>query len=82
MMIMDYFKQNKAKKLRQQLEAQVGSLSCSTVDSTLCGAGYIESKTDVEAFLITTSTLSTIYTVCQPFSDLRLINVCPIRKAA
>lgn len=28
MMIMDYFKQNKAKKLRQQLEAQVRSLTC------------------------------------------------------
>uniref|UniRef100_A0A3P8RYW6 Calcium voltage-gated channel subunit alpha1 E n=1 Tax=Amphiprion percula TaxID=161767 RepID=A0A3P8RYW6_AMPPE len=28
MMIMDYFKQNKAKKLRQQLEAQVSSFNC------------------------------------------------------
>lgn len=28
MMIMDYFKQNKAKKLRQQLEAQVSDSCC------------------------------------------------------
>lgn len=28
MMIMDYFKLNKAKKLRQQLEAQVSSACC------------------------------------------------------
>lgn len=41
MMIMDYFKQNKAKKLRQQLEAQVGPSSCSSVESTLCVTGYI-----------------------------------------
>lgn len=32
MMIMDYFKQNKAKKLRQQLEAQV----CSARHYELC----------------------------------------------
>lgn len=31
MMIMDYFKQSKAKKLRQQLEAQVSSTSYSSV---------------------------------------------------
>lgn len=41
MMIMDYFKQNKAKKLRQQLEAQVGPLSYSSVDFALCVTGYI-----------------------------------------
>lgn len=31
MMIMDYFKQSKAKKLRQQLEAQVSSTPCCSV---------------------------------------------------
>lgn len=31
MMIMDYFKQSKAKKLRQQLEAQVSSASYTSV---------------------------------------------------
>lgn len=31
MMIMDYFKQSKAKKLRQQLEAQVSSTSYTSV---------------------------------------------------
>uniref|UniRef100_A0A3Q3X1Y8 Voltage-dependent calcium channel alpha-1 subunit IQ domain-containing protein n=1 Tax=Mola mola TaxID=94237 RepID=A0A3Q3X1Y8_MOLML len=36
MMIMDYFKQNKAKKLRQQLEAQVRSVSRTTVYFSPC----------------------------------------------
>lgn len=31
MMIMDYFKQSKAKKLRQQLEAQVSAAAYSSV---------------------------------------------------
>lgn len=40
MMIMDYFKQNKAKKLRMQLEAQVRFVSRTTVYYTFFNKSY------------------------------------------
>lgn len=46
MMIMDYFKQNKAKKLRQQLEAQVGSTSCTSACFSPSVTIHIQRKTD------------------------------------
>lgn len=45
MMIMDYFKQNKAKKLRQQLEAQVRSVSRTTVYFSPCLTAHTQRDT-------------------------------------
>lgn len=51
MMIMDYFKQNKAKKLRQQLEAQVSTASFTSAYFSPCFVHQIRKKQPHEHFI-------------------------------
>lgn len=82
MMIMDYFKQNKAKKLRQQLEAQVSTTSCTLVYFSPCFTLQIRKKQPHEHFIKAEEEKNMYHFPCLfPYChNLVLLNYCYARS--